>query len=171
MISYDYYHPVALSSSIDLGLARAHRNDPLIFRYCRQHTLISQREQEAWADRQYRDRKIKMYGITDGHVQLGVCGFTSMDRQNRSAEFSLYIGPEHQSNNYGMKALATLCKHGFEDWGFNRIWGEVFEGNPALEKFEKLGFKREGRLRETYFRKGKFIDSHIISILATEASF
>jgi RimJ/RimL family protein N-acetyltransferase len=104
----------------------------------------------------------------DPLTNIGVAGLTSIDRHNRSAEFSLYIAPEHQKKAYGAKALELLLYHGFEDMGLNRIWGEVFAGNPAMHMFQKLGFKAEGCLRDTYWKHGEFIDSHMISMLARE---
>lgn len=172
MIRYPEYTPVNLIADINIHDALACRNDLSIWQWCRQYTLISRIEQEKWIQKINEDSTIKMFSVRDSlSIQIGVCGFTSIDRQNRSAEFSLYIDPDEQKKGYGIKALATLCKHGFEDWNFNRIWGEVFEGNPAMAMFEKLGFKKEGFLRDTYFRKGKFIGSHIISILDREAAF
>jgi len=171
VVKYLKYSPISLSADIDPFKAREVRNSPLIWKWCRQYTLISEKEQDDWIERQHSDPTIKMYSIQAGGFegQVGVCGFTSIDRQNRNAEFSLYIAPEHQRFGYGKRALATLCRHGFEDWGFNRIWGETIERNPARDMFDKLGFKTEGRLRQSYWRKGKFIDSEIISLLFEES--
>jgi ribosomal-protein-alanine N-acetyltransferase len=110
-----------------------------------------------------------MYGIWpfDNHLELaclGVCGLTSMDLINRRAEFSLYIGPEFQGQGFGKNALKTLLAHGFRNYGLNRIWGESFEGNPAIAMFESLGFEPEGIRKEFYFKGGKFIDAYLFSI-------
>lgn len=101
-------------------------------------------------------------------VIVGVCGFTSIDYINRRAEFSLYIAPAYQGNDLGRGALRCLLKHGFKNLGFHLVWGEVFEENPALQMFEELGFRRDGVRRDFYFRNGKFIDAHIISMKASE---
>jgi RimJ/RimL family protein N-acetyltransferase len=76
--------------------------------------------------------------------------------------------PDHQKEGYGKQALQALINHGFLDWGFNRIWGEVFDGNPAMKIFEGLGFQADGICREAYFRNGGFCDSHIISVLSKD---
>jgi len=170
MIQYPEYEDIHLTPNYNLATARRHRNDPLVYEYCRQHTLITMREQDDWDIRQHKDPTIKMFGIFNkDKKQLGVCGFTSIDILNRSAEFSLYIGPEFQKCGYGEKALKTLLRHGFEDWNFHRIWGEVFVTNlRGLKLFKKIGFTSEGILRQTYWKRGKYINSHIISLLAGE---
>jgi RimJ/RimL family protein N-acetyltransferase len=166
--------PVALVPDIP-SQARDWRNHPAIWRWCRQHTLISLGEQVDWLAQIKDDPTIKMYGVQAGQkksgpfTDIGVCGFTSIDLWRRSAEFSLYIAASHQGKNFGRKALALLIDHGFKDWGFRRIWGEVFDGNDAaMAVFRSLGFKHEGTLRQTYFIDGKWTDSHIISILDTD---
>ena len=163
--------PVALTPDFPLWKARDWRNHPAIWRWCRQHTLISEGEQERWQEAQEADRTIKMFGVATGKglteptTPVGVCGFTSIDLLRRSAEFSLYIAPVHQGKGFAKKALALLVDHGFKDWGFQRIWGEVFDQNPAYELFKKIGFHHEGTLRNTYFIDGKWTNSHIVSLL------
>jgi RimJ/RimL family protein N-acetyltransferase len=157
-------------------LARKWRNQREVWRWCRQNTLISSSDQERWNQRIATDPTIKMFGIeiykninsTSDDLKVGVCGFTSISMGNRNAEFSLYIAPQFQGNGYGKDALKALLTHGFIDFGFKRIWGEVFDGNPAKKIFESLGMVHEGTLRKSYWKDGRFIDSHIVSMLNSE---
>ena len=167
MISYPEYKYISLHAEIPND-ALSWRNDARIFQWCRQNTLIDEFQQNMWFHQQSDDPAIKMFAIYSKQEPVGVCGFTSIDMLNRSAEFSLYIAPDRQRKGYGKRALQTLIRHGFEDFGFNRIWGETFDGNPALRTFIDLGMTCEGTHRQTYFKKGKFINSFIVSILAEE---
>lgn len=169
-------HLVALDT-VDMELVRSWRNDYRIWQWCRQNDLISDAEQEMWYRKQSTDPTVRMYkillSISDGgntrkDIPVGVCGFTSICRINRRAEFSLYIAPQHQRKGLGEKALGCLLVHGFKNLGLNLIWGEVFKGNPALSMFEAVGFQHEGIRRDFYFREGKFIDAALISIKAEE---
>ena len=111
------------------------------------------------------------YDFISDHIPykgLGVAGFTSIDLLNRKAEFSLYIAPEFQGQGFGRNALWLLLRHGFLDWGFHRIYGEVFDNNHAIDMFIKLGMKKEGTMRGSYMREGKMIDSHIVSMIKPE---
>ena len=167
MIRYRSSGDVSLHADIPES-ARNWRNHPEIRRWCRQNSVISLQEHQDWLRRQHEDPTIKMFGIWKEAHPAGVCGFTSIDRLNRSAEFSLYIRPDFKGLGTGTLALRALCTHGFRDWGFNRIWGEVFDGNPALKTFLDVGFHQEGLLRDAYFRGGKFIDAHRIAVLAED---
>jgi ribosomal-protein-alanine N-acetyltransferase len=158
--------PIAMEHAEQL---REWRNDPRVRDWCRQCGLISELDQEAWVKAQNADPTIEMFTINAEKVGLsGVCGLTSIDMLNRRAEFSLYVGPNKQGNGTGEKALRTLCRFGFEELGLECIWGESFEGNPATSIFEHVGFKHEGTRRNFYFKKGKFINANLYSILREE---
>jgi len=177
MINTKKSFPVVLKCDVP-DKAQRWRNDYKIRKFCRQHTLIDIYSQQEWLIEQVENPKIKMFGvgIFDSKtnpkdltlaptIDVGVCGLTSIDFINRSAEFSLYIAPEHQKKGYGKKALELLLKHGFEDWNLERIWGETYDKNPASKTFEIVGMQKEGTLKNSYFREGKYIDSHIYAIL------
>lgn len=144
------------------------RNDPSIRRWCRQSDLISDQEQDRWFRSQDNDQSIKMYSIFSHDDLVGVCGFTSIDRLCRRAEFSLYIAPKYQRAGLAKKALKTLFTHGFMTQNLNVIWGESFDGNPAIGLFLGLGMKQEGTRRAFYFKDGAFTDAHLFSILFEE---
>lgn len=149
--------------------AREWRNDPAIWKWCRQNALISRAAHMRWLDRIETDPTIKMFGVRiNAAADIGVCGLTSIDRINQCAEFSLYIAPEFQRRGYAKEALKLLLDHGFKDQNLNRIWGETFDGNPALRMFIDLGMRLEGTSRQAYFRGGKFIDCHRVAILRSE---
>lgn len=159
----------------NLGHYFSWRNDPRIYKWCRQNEPISWEHHLAWFEKQGKDPTVKMYEIfhkTDSFDGLsGVCGLTSVDFVNRSAEFSLYVCPNLWGQGYGRQALMLLCKKGFNTFGLNHIFGESFEGNPAIKMFESLGFKKEGTRRQFYFRDGKYIDAHIYSLLRSQCNF
>lgn len=158
--------------STDMHLVRVWRNDHRIWQWLPQNDLISDSEQMRWFDEQSRDHTVKMYKVVIGYtndvetkvIPIGVGGFTSIDMMIRRAKFSLFIAPFYQALSVQQKAISCLLIHGFQNLGLHLIWGEVFEGNPALKIFEEIGFRHEGVRRDFYFRDGKYIDAHLISI-------
>lgn len=162
----------------DSALAFNWRNNPAIFKWCRQNDFLNLPNHEKWFRSQFEDKSVKFYAIKltekrifeDGSVfnnlisTIGVAGLTSIDLINQRAEFSLYIGPENHGKGYGKEALKALVRHGFNILPLNIIWGETYEGNPAYKMFEDVGFKKEGTRREFYCREGKFVDAHLYSI-------
>lgn len=147
----------------------AWRNDPKIWRWTRQNDLRPLRAHEKWFDDQAHDPTLKMYEIwSKDAVHIGVCGLTSINWQNRNAEFSLYIAPEYQGKKLSKPALLTLFYHGFKNLGLKSIWGETFEGNHARRIFQDIGMKEDGIRRQFYWKDGKFWDAHMVSILDEE---
>lgn len=171
MIRY-FNNKVYLSSKIPHE-ALEWRNDKNIYKWCRQFTLLSEVDHENWLKKIEIDPTIKMFGIYIDlgiklYTPIGVCGLTSINLINRNAEFSLYIASKYQGAGLGYEALETLLAHGFYDYNLKRIWGEMYDNNPAEKMFLNIGLKKEGTLRNSYFRDGKYIDSHIFSILDNE---
>lgn len=142
------------------------RNNYRIFRWCRQHDLITWDNHVNYIKRLSTDPTLRFYAIRDHEKNqlVGICGLSSIDLVNQNAEFSLYIGPEFQGKKYGKTALKLLCHWSFLHLPLHIIWGETFAGNPALRMFKSLGFRRDGVRREFYYREGKFIDCTIFSL-------
>jgi ribosomal-protein-alanine N-acetyltransferase len=154
-----------------LNRIREWRNDPRVFKWCRQFDQINEAEHERWFDSQALSPTTRMYAIHwggHGDGMCGVAGLTSIDHVNRRAEFSLYIAPDMHRKGYGRPALATLLSHGFQNLGLATVWGETFNGNPAARMFEGMGFIKEGMRRQFYYREGRFIDALLYSITEGE---
>jgi RimJ/RimL family protein N-acetyltransferase len=144
------------------------RNNLNLFKWFRQNDLLTWENHCAWMRSHQTDQSVKMYMVNYDGMHIGVCGLTSIDLINQRAEFSLYIEPDHHGKGHGANALKLLLWHSFNAYPYHTIWGEVFDGNPALKVFESVGFKKDGLRRDFYFRDGKFIDAHIISIKREE---
>lgn len=145
------------------------RNDPRIRDWCRQNDLIQRADHLKWIESLTGNPSIKMYSVktrlTHKIGEVGVAGLTSIDLENRRAEFSLYIGPEYQRMGYATAALNTLVCHAFSGLGLQSVWGEtVGENKPVIKIMKTLGFKKDGLRRDFYYRNGEYVDSHLYSI-------
>lgn len=163
---------VYLGSKIESNADRLRqlRNDKRIWDWCRQTTLLSKLDHESWIESLKGNPKNKMYTIHDSEttVVVGVCGLTNFDYIARHAEFSLYIDPNDHGKGYGKQALYLLVEHGFYAFNLNKIWGESFEGNPAIHMFEKLGFRITKGHFAHYYKNGKYLDSYFSTLLKDE---
>ena len=152
-----------------------YRNDENVRRWCRQHSLINDEQQADWYLWQARDPNTRMFEIvardqnTSPFKVVGICGLTSIDWVHRRAEFSCYVFPDHRLNGYCKEALILLFNYGFRELNLHSIWGETFQDNPAYHLFvDVLGMTPEGTRREFYYKNGKYIDCHLLSILRSE---
>jgi GNAT superfamily N-acetyltransferase len=69
----------------------------------------------------------------------------------------------------GRQMLAGILDYVFQELKAHRLWLDVFETNKrAQHVYERLGFRREGILREAIFRDGEFHTQVLMSILDRE---
>jgi RimJ/RimL family protein N-acetyltransferase len=101
---------------------------------------------------------------------IGVISLMNISEANDSAELSVIVGhPEDRHQGYGAEAIALILRYGFEDLGLNRVGLSVFEFNKdAISTYEKLGFRKEGRLRKAVKRDDAFHDAILMGISRSE---
>jgi RimJ/RimL family protein N-acetyltransferase len=101
---------------------------------------------------------------------VGVISLMNISEANDSAELSVIVGhPEDRHQGYGAEAIALILRYGFEDLNLNRVGLSVFEFNEdAISTYEKLGFRKEGRLRKAVKRDDTFHDAILMGISRSE---
>lgn len=76
---------------------------------------------------------------------------------------------EDRGKGCGSEALSLLLDFAFDRINLHKVWLEVFPWNaPAIALYEKLGFQRDGVLRDDVFRDGEYHDMYLMTILAAE---
>ena len=148
------------------------RINPKLRRYFREFREISKPMQESW----YRDRVLNNPNQFDFEIRdketgslIGHCGLYYVNWVSRSAEFTIYIGDfSFRGQGIGSDALRSLIRYGFDDLNLNRIWCEVYSNNDAIHIYEKIGFIKEGVMRDQYYSEGKYWDSTILSMLSSD---
>lgn len=176
----DYGHGVVLDyvSNKDKDQFFHWRNDYSIWKWCRQNGPLTYTQHLNYWHLVDSCLDSKFFSIVGNESTLGCAtpqvktigcaGLTSIDYLNSRAEFSLYIAPEHQKKGFGKKALKTLFSYGFGQLNMNSIWGETFQGNPALKMFLEIGMRKDGTRRSFYYRDGNYIDCDLVSVLRNE---
>ncbi len=100
---------------------------------------------------------------------VGTCCFWGIDLHNRRAHLGIGIGAEHRGRGIGTDATKVMLRYGFVDRGFHRIQLEVLASNvAAIRAYEKAGFVEDGRMRESAWVRGEFVDEVYMSVLATD---
>ena len=100
---------------------------------------------------------------------LGTCGFHKWDQRYFRAEIGYDLSPEFWRQGYMSEALQAAIQNGFTQMGLNRIEALVYVENQAsLKLLGKLGFKREGILRDYFCMNGIFYDHVFLSLLRSE---
>lgn len=93
-----------------------------------------------------------------------------IDWVSKNAALGVFLG-EHscRGKGYGSQALTLILRHAFEDLGLHRIYlFALAENEAALAAYRKVGFSKEGTLRQHVFKKGSFRDMVVLGIHADE---
>jgi len=96
--------------------------------------------------------------------------FFRIDYISRSAIFYLAIlDPAYWSKGFGSEATQLMVDYAFKTLNLNRIQLHVCaENTPAIKIYERVGFKKEGVLRQAMFRKGNYVDFWVMGILKND---
>ena len=107
--------------------------------------------------------------LMQGDRHIGNCGLVQIDRDNATATLGIFIGESNcRGQGLGEEAVRTLCRYAFEEMRLHKIRLDVYAGNPAIKTYERVGFRKEGLLREEAFRKGRHLDVIRMGLLRTE---
>jgi len=101
-----------------------------------------------------------------GHIELN-----EIDSKERSATLCrVLVGePSERRNGIGIQMVKKIVEFGFDTLMLHRIDLLVFDFNfPAIQCYEKVGFVKEGYLREARRIKDEYWSSYLMSILEDE---
>jgi ribosomal-protein-alanine N-acetyltransferase len=120
----------------------------------------------------FRRRSGIRWGITlrGDDKLIGSAGFYKWIQPERyQAEMGYDLDPACWGKGIMTEALSAIIQYGFDNMGLHRIEVLISHHNRRDRKsVRKLGFKREGVLRDHYFVEGRFSDDVIFSLLKEE---
>ncbi len=97
---------------------------------------------------------------------IGTIGFNVWSPAHKRAEIGYEIHPDYWRKGYTLEALTIVMSYGFESMGLTRIGAVVFLENEASNNLlNKIGFQKEGILRDYMYQNGKAHDAFMYSIL------
>jgi RimJ/RimL family protein N-acetyltransferase len=112
----------------------------------------------------------KLFQIEKDNELIGFTLITDLDFRNRRCKFHIEI-PEKQNQNksVGFKVLMWFIDYAFNQLNLNKIKTAVLNNNietlQIMERLDKIGFKKEGILKEEYYFNGKYEDLHLFSLV------
>jgi RimJ/RimL family protein N-acetyltransferase len=107
--------------------------------------------------------------LKGGGELIGTCGIR-MDRPSSTeADIGYEIAPQYWGHGYATEACRAVVEFGIAELKVHRIWSWCIADNVASSRvMEKLGMKREGRLHDKHYFKGRWWDELIYGMRAAE---
>ena len=112
--------------------------------------------------------RLAMDRASDGAF-IGWCGLTRWNPDYRSASLGYCLDDATWGHGYATEAAGALLQWAFETLDLNRVQAEADTRNAASARvLEKLGFLREGTLREDCVVNGEVSDSWVYGLIRRE---
>lgn len=119
----------------------------------------------------YRNGESVQLGIErkDDGVLLGTCTLFHFSAQSRRAELGYALGSPYWRHGYMHEALQRLVRYAFEELDLLRLEADIDPRNGASERtLLRLGFVREGYLRERWIVADVVSDTAVFGLLRRE---
>jgi RimJ/RimL family protein N-acetyltransferase len=149
-------------------------SDRQMMRYWSTSAMTDRSEAEALVTKiqdHFRDKWGYQWGIErkEDRRLLGTCTLFRIDASNGRAELGYGLGSRYWSKGYMREALTALIDYAFGTLGLRRLEADVDPRNESsLRLLGKLGFQREGLLRERWNVGGEIQDTAYFGLLAHE---
>ncbi len=136
--------------------------------YGRRDALLFLRDSlAAWAEGRAYDFSIRYQADQDRHLGNVSVWYTS--RQSRVGEIGYWIRTDEAGKGIATEAAAHMLDIAFNELDLHRVTLRIAAGNIGSERVaEKLGFEREGLLREELEVGGVWLDHSIWGLLDHE---
>jgi RimJ/RimL family protein N-acetyltransferase len=100
---------------------------------------------------------------------LGTSSLFHLNLESKRAEVGYVLARPYWGQGYMTEAAAALVDTAFGKLGFNRLEADIDPRNTASAKLlERLGFQREGLLRERELAQGQMTDTALYGLLKSD---
>jgi len=147
---------------------------PQVMRYWSTPPLADRKAAEALYQEIHEsnvNRKMMKWGLAlrSNNQLIGTTTLFNLDLANGRAELGYALGREEWGKGYMHEALQSLLEFAFEAMKLRRLEADVDPRNkPSIKTLERLGFQREGYLRERWHVAGEIQDAYFYGLLARE---
>ena len=148
--------------------------DPRVMRYWSTSAWESPEYAHRYIDdirRGFETRTLFQWGLVRPEEDrvIGTGTLCSLDAEHRHCEVGYALAADEWGNGVMGRALPALIRFAFESLDMHRVEADVDPRNPASFKLlERLGFKKEGFRRESYFVGGEIQDAVMYGLLRRE---
>jgi ribosomal-protein-serine acetyltransferase len=99
----------------------------------------------------------------------GAMRLNNFEHENRKASIAYFLGTEYQGKGIITKAAKAILDYAFKTLELNRIELRCVTTNRAsVAVAERLGFKREGELRQAELLAKGFVNHYVYSLIHDE---
>jgi [ribosomal protein S5]-alanine N-acetyltransferase len=149
-------------------------SDPEVMRYWSTLSMTHRREARQLLEHvheSFRQGSLFQWGVARriDNLVIGTCTLFHFETDNHRAEIGYALGREYWGQGYMCEALEALLGFAFGVLDLHRLEADVDPRNSSsIRSLERLGFKREGYLRERWRVGGGVQDTLFFGLLRRE---
>lgn len=122
---------------------------------------------QAWKEDRAWDYSIRKKDDPSRHI--GNISVWTTSKLGKIAEIGYWVRSDEQSNGVCTESVDRLLEEAFDALGYHKVILRIAIGNDASDRVaQKLGFTREGVLREELLIRGNWVDHSLWSLLDRE---
>jgi [ribosomal protein S5]-alanine N-acetyltransferase len=107
--------------------------------------------------------------LKENNQLIGTTGLNGLQLKNKKAEIGYELHPSYWRKGYTTEAIKEVLRYSFGELELNRIGAVVYiENQASFNLLKKLGFCKEGELRDYLYQNNKYHTTHMLSILKHE---
>lgn len=107
--------------------------------------------------------------MKEEHLLIGDCAFCLLSEDSRQAEIGFSLAQQYQGQGYGSEAVDRLLGYLFQDLWVHRVRAFCLVENKASARLlDRVGMRREGLQRESYWHRDRWVDEFAYAILRDE---
>lgn len=122
---------------------------------------------QAWKEERAWDYSMRLTDEPKRHV--GNISFWTVSKLGKIAEIGYWVRSDETRRGICTEAMSLLLEETFNSLGYHKVVLRIALGNDASDRVaEKLGFTKEGVLREELLIRGNWVDHTLWSLLDRE---
>tara|TARA_Y100000589_G_C27080557_1_gene599425 strand:+ start:435 stop:992 length:558 start_codon:yes stop_codon:yes gene_type:complete len=114
----------------------------------------------------------RLINLKGSNEIVGLFGFHSYDNYRKSIEFGFGVSPKYQRKGFFKEISNHMIYSLFKNTDLHRIFAFTsINNNASIKGLESLGFTREGKIRDYYFKNGEYFDAVFYNKIRKENSY
>lgn len=147
------------------------RNAPEVAAFMFRDDPITAVEHERWFAGALIDREEVVHRVfTHAGTPSGLFSLSGIDRRNHGCVWGGYLAPDApRGSGLGVELMTVSLVMSFDELDLHRVVVEAIESNTrAIGLYEKIGFRREGFLRDRARQSHGFVNVVLLGLLRDE---
>lgn len=123
------------------------------------HFPRSANSMREWVEEQLEKDEFRFIAVDRDNNIVGMIETFDCDRKNGTFDYYLAVFEPYRGKGYAKEMILMVLRFFFLELAYQKVNTTVYSfNNPSIRLHEKLGFMKEGQLRNIIFTKGAYYD-------------